>query len=388
MPLLLLVSGGVTTQEGGARYCFEATRIGLRSESRTPHLLLSPTANMVDAAHAVIERHENGYRVVRPGSTPRVRLNDALLPVGTPRPLDRGDVIRLGRFRVVLRSSREAAAETDPSAVTPSFPAVADRLVDTLAALVETYEQADPDDRAAALADAFSRGHRPVSAHEAVRHVRSLLGEGKAPASGSKEDGTRERVGQGSVEGRPQSPREEALDTFAAALARILQVPDRFRSEFIGHDLAYPSDAQFLYEGDGQAIKRHVLDPALPEAERDTRLRYVEEAAASVAEHHVAMLDAYKQSIIQGIDELLHRLDPDVHREAMRDEHAFLSSLPVVGRLLMLRRIQAAWEALPSTDWDVAEQRLFRPAFTKAYLARVTVPHAPEEEAQDHHSHR
>lgn len=352
-------------------YRFEDARIGLRSQSGVPHLLLSPVANLADAAHAIIERHENGYRIVRCGGTPPAWLNGIPLPVGAPRALKGGDVIRLGRFCISPQFSTEPA-ESDSSAAASPLPAVADQLMDVLSSLVETYNQAG-EGRRAVLTDALTRAHRPVSAHEAVQYTISLLDNQGSERSGHAEG---EAEGpQGRVAGTAT-----VIDALAAALARVLRVPVRFRTEFIGHTLTHPSDAHFLYEGEGETIAHHLLDSSIPMDERNARLQYVEEAAASVVEHQVAMLDAYKGSIIQGIDELLGRLDPDVHREAVGDEHALLSSLPVVGRLLVLRRIRAAWNALPSTDWDVAEQRLFRPAFTKAYLERVTAPHTPEDE--------
>lgn len=181
---------------------------------------------------------------------------------------------------------------------------------------------------------------------------------------------------------------DAVIDTLTGALAQILRVPCEFRNEFIGRSLSVPSDTEFLYEGEGDVIKQHLLDESVAPNERDTRLQYVEEAAESLAEHHVAMLDAYKQSIIHGIDELVGRLNPETHREAVVDEHELLSYLPVLVRPLILKRIRTAWDALPVADWDVAEQRIFRPAFEKAYLAEMSVPHSSEETEDGAHSHR
>jgi hypothetical protein len=46
--------------------------------------------------------------------------------------------------------------------------------------------------------------------------------------------------------------------------------------------------------------------------------------------------------------------------------------LPMLATPAVLERLRAEWTELQMGDWSAAEQRVFRPAFIKAYLARMT----------------
>jgi hypothetical protein len=165
------------------------------------------------------------------------------------------------------------------------------------------------------------------------------------------------------------------VEVLADALAEALQVPRQFRQEFVGHPVSHPSDAQFLYEGEGSVIRQHLLDPALTGPERNRRLRYVREAAEALVLHQIAVLEGYKASVQAGLDELRRRVDPAVHRAAVREEHVAVEALPVLAEPVVLMRVRDECQALQREDWAAAEQRIFRPAFTKAYLEQMEVPH-------------
>jgi len=182
--------------------------------------------------------------------------------------------------------------------------------------------------------------------------------------------------GERPASGVPASVVEILTDAFAKAL----QVSRQFREEFVGHPFVHPPDAQFLYEGEGDTIREHLLDPELTGPEREQRLRSVEEAAEALALHQFAVLDGYKASVQAGLDELLGRLDPAAHRADVAETHEVFEALPALVEPVVLVRLRDECRALLREDWSVVEQRVFRPAFTKAYLEQMTAPHGTNSE--------
>ena len=157
-----------------------------------------------------------------------------------------------------------------------------------------------------------------------------------------------------------------------ASIARIIRIPWQFRHEFIGQTIMQSSDTMFLYEGDPDALKAHLLDPSIEDEERAKRLELVSDAAESMVAHQVAMLNGYKASVMDGAEELMDRLDPEAIKEDVVGESAVYKYLPVLAAPAVLERLKAKLYEMKAGDWSVAEQRVFRPTFIKAYLARMT----------------
>jgi hypothetical protein len=170
------------------------------------------------------------------------------------------------------------------------------------------------------------------------------------------------------------------LEAALAAVARLVNIPWQFRHEFIGQTIMQSSSTLFLYEGDPDAIKKHLLDPSLSNKERASRIERMREAAEDVAIHQVAMLSGYKASVMEGAQELLKEVDPDAIEAEVAKQSKLFEWFPGLARSAVIERLRATWNELHASDWSVAEQRIFRPAFIKAYLARMTAIRRADEE--------
>jgi len=95
------------------------------------------------------------------------------------------------------------------------------------------------------------------------------------------------------------------------------------------------------------------------------------------------MLNGYKASVTEGAEELLERLNPEAHREEVTEENVVYEYLPMLASPAVVERLQLTWNDLKRGDWSAAEQRIFRPAFIKAYLARMTAVEPSEEDTPD-----
>ena len=377
----------------------ERVTIGRGEEN---HLTLSDPKRVVSTEHAAIRRTEEGYELVDRGSKNFTYVGGTRLTAGQPYALSEGDVVRIGDFRIEFQRVERAPApaaggETVFEAdFTNPLAEPARRLGEALAELGTAYRAVEEQRRADALADALDRPDVEASVPAAVLpEVLEALGAGAADEDAGTEAANGEtkaenESAESSSAGAPASSGAHledpadgvlrtVLDGLADAVARVVKIPWQFRHEFIGQTVMQSADTQFLYEGDGDAIAEHLLEPGLSPSERQARLDRVAAAAESVAVHQVAMLDGYKASVTAGSEALLDEVDPDTHASAVQSGHWLFRQVSSLAAPAVLERLRREWTALREEDAAVLETRLFRPPFTKAYLARMTAPEASVE---------
>ncbi len=370
----------VTTQD----YLFREDRVTI-GRGRKNHLMLP--ASWVRPTHAIVDRAWGRYRLILSGWDEITSLNGESIINEQPCPLQEGDVLRVGSFRMEIQLPNlesKSSGEDDRTKENP-FDAPVRDLFNALKCISNTYEGTLASSRDRDLEAALAP--RSISPHVAVRKTLDGLWEGRRmPGSehSSETETTTFDEEQLPVD-RVQSDRHlngtsDVLEVLSFALARTLEVPAQFRCEFIGHTLTHPPEARFLYEGSGAKIKKHLTDSSASYQRQRKCLQYVEEAAESVARHQVATIKGYKASVITGVKELLQRLDPDAHRQDILEQNALFEHVPILTSARVLDRVQEECRDLLEDDWSVAEQRVFRPAFAKAYLSHITSPHTQDKD--------
>lgn len=395
MSLKLSVSNVAHASDASRDYLFQEERITI-GRGQANHLTLPAPRQVVSTEHAVVENTGETCQLISCSNDNVTYLNDQSISASTPHDLNEGDAFRIGDFRIEVHFSDESAiaeGEGESGIDENPFDEPVRQLIEALEMLTEAYEgEAASQRREEALADAFCNAHGPVSSHEAVQRSIGLLEGDPADPPGSDAASSEEEKANTNGTQRPSlgqgASESSVLDTLTDALATVLKVPGEFQSEFLGHLLAPPSEAEFLYEGNGTAIKQHLVDSTLSEDEQGRRLEYVEEAADSIALHQIAMLEGYKASVVNGTEELLARLDPGAHRDDVVAEYdvldyEVLEYVPVFTSPVVLERIREEWNELIKEDWSVAEQRIFRPAFAKAYLSRMGMVHSSDHSGKE-----
>jgi len=400
MPVKLRVTNTESDSDDPSEYLFDQDRVTIGRGSENDLTLPDPQ-RIVSTEHAVIQREGGTYQLVDRGSKNFTYLHDQRLTAGEPYELTEGDTFRLGNFEIEFTASKVDA--TSPAADETVFAAdfsnpfadPAQNLTEALANLIEAYEEEAPQRRDDALKDAFRRTDAELENSDVIQRLFDLLDlEPSAGASSSPPpDSSGESVSdpasmQDGPSSRPaihidEEVTDEVLDTLLESLSRIIEIPWQFRHEFIGQTIMQSSETEFLYEGDADTIKSHLLDPSLSQDERRRRLDHVEDAAEALAVHQVAMLNGYKASVTEGAEELLERLNPEAHREEVTEENVVYEYLPMLASPAVVERLQLTWNDLKRGDWSAAEQRIFRPAFIKAYLARMTAVEPSEEDTPD-----
>jgi predicted component of type VI protein secretion system len=369
MPVKLLVRRKQSTDASEQdSFIYEDDRITIGRDPSNS-LVLADEKKIVGRKHAEIHRSGGVYHVVDLESKNFTYLRGERLEASRPYPLREGDVFKIGDFEIEFALTAPARPDRDRTVfVANPFLELADELADMLRRMDGTFEQT-PGQREAALDEALRRAFAGEAASDEIAsRVASALG------------------GTQSVSLPQQStpiPRDKIVETllrFASALAGI---PSRFRHEFIGETIARSTDTSFLYDGDPESLREHLLDPTVSDEELDRRLAVVDKAAETLAHHQVALLEGYKASILTGVHRFLDLVDPDTIEKQLAQEQPLFRVLPILGKLRVLRRLAQACRELRSEDWAAAERRVFRPAFVRAYLAGMTslAKNDPEVEA-------
>lgn len=399
MPVKLRVVNTDSEADDPSEYIFEQDRVTIGRGSDNDLTLPDPK-RIVSTEHAEVRRSGRTYQLVDRGSKNFTYLRNQQLEAGTPYELAEGDVFRIGDFKIEFFSleTEPASPSSDETVFAADFSNPlddpAEDLMDALNELIEAYEQEAPQRRTDALKEAIRRADTEVESHEAVDRALHLLGLAQAEVSGSQAPSPKDEMEEASPYERSArsskkppvqagtAATDEVLDALLEAFSRIIEIPWQFRHEFIGQTIMQSADMRFLYDGDVTTMKQHLLDPAISQEERQKRLDRVEEAAEALAVHQVAMLNGYKASVMKGAEELLERLNPEAHQAEIIEENAVYEYLPVLASPVVLERLRTGWRDLKSGDWSAAEQRIFRPAFIKAYLARMTAADPSSEESQ------
>lgn len=404
MPITLRVTNQAVDASEPAEYHFEDDRItiGRGSDNR---LTLPDAKRVVSTRHAELRRSEGSYELVDLGSKNFTYLDGERLDPDRPYPIESGDTFRIGEFEIefVAREAPEpeVARTVFAADFTNPFEAPAAQLLEALEEIADAYEGEAPSRREDALQDAFRHASEELGHHDATRAVARLLGldaGAKAPADqatrapeapadappsdASTPDASRPSRPSTTAPVAPSEAIGAVLDALVEAVARLVGIPWRFRHEFIGQTIMQSADTAFLYEGDPDTIKRHLLDPSLSDAERAERIDRVREAAEAVVIHQVAMLNGYKASVMQGAQELLEAVNPEAIEAEVAEQNKLFELLPWLASPVVVERLQAQWNELQAGDRSVAEQRIFRPAFIKAYLARMTAVRSAEQDTR------
>lgn len=388
-------------------------------------LPLPDDRRIISKQHATITAADAVYYLTDLGSKNFTYLNGDRLTSGQPYPIRSGDSFQIGSYRltfevvdVALKPMVPAAFDQDRTVFDASFvnPFEEDAavLAATLRSIRKLYDEVAPSRRADALAEALRAAFGEGGSHEADVLVSSLIGGTALPIApspiapppvASPVPDVLSPVPP-PVEAVPllppaplppvpapapatpvwlqtDAPRlHRVVDAVLRAVTKLVGAPWQFRYEFIGQTIMQAEEAAFLYEGDAEVVKEHLLAPSLPEETFRERLALLEEAIDDLALHQLALLDGYRASVQQGAAHLLGLIDPEAIQQEVAGKNAFNRLVPQLAQAEVLKRLQAQLDELRNEDWSAVERRSYRPAFIKAYLARMTSirrPRGPSE---------
>ncbi len=336
----------------------------------TCSLPLDDPDRVVSKEHAEIRRTDDGLRIFDLGSKNQTfvggkRVGTAGLPVAD------GDQIQVGPFHidVALDLGLLVADDLDRTvfgaAFMNPFQDTAESVAAALGQLRRAYAETDLGPRndalEDALRDAFGPGQDAEFLSDLVRGTRTAAMPAAQPGASAPEV-LREVPPAALPPAAPEEPADgELLLAIATAAARLVSIPGQFRHEFLGHTVIHAPDTAFLFDADVDALVAHLSHP--DPAERAERRRLLGEAAEAVLHHHQALLEGYRAAARDGATALVDALDPDRFGDDVGG-----GLMPGARERALLDMVRQRCDYLRAESFAAAERRVYRPAFTQAYL--------------------
>jgi hypothetical protein len=373
-------------------YVFDHDRISIGRDSAS-HLVLPDPRRVVSKQHAEILSQGGAHQLLDLGSKNFTYLNDARLQPGKPYALQKGDLLRIGEYEIAFEPVVEEAYDYDRTVFDASFvnPFEEDavQLVRALASIQAKYARETPARRTDALREALEQAGEIDGTHEVNAILGRFIGvhshssqdalmEGAVPSTRAMAVDARANDLSATPSAKGMEPvhttegEDSITDMLAGALSKVIGIPWQFRHEFIGQTIAQSSESPMYYSGNPEALQTFMFDASISEEERDRRLGLVERWIDDLVLHQLALLDGYKASVLQGVERLLQELDPEATELSVRQEGAKYKILPILRRAQVTIRLLEKKRELQREDWSYAERTVFRPAFIKSYLARMT----------------
>ncbi len=354
-------------------YLFEDEVIAI-GRGRRCHLTLPDPDCILGRQHAEVRRVGTAIHLVDLDSKNGTYLAGQQLKPHKPYPLHEGAVFQLGDYEILFDiyqpgkpTPRFDVADAGqngvagPPAYANPFTDEVQALADVLARLMASYDDAPADQRAAALEEALAQALARVPPSEVTQRLGAWLQPGSHVTPEPSAD----------------EPYRQVVEALLPAVAQVAAMPAQFRYEFLGQTIVNAPEVAFLFDRDHEALRAHLLAPDLTEAERQQRLAAVQIALDELARHQVALLEGYRASAHEGAHHLATALDPEAKVEQASQSGALYRLLPLLARAKAMDELLSTYAMVAEGDWSAAERRYYRPAFIRAYLARLAETAAP-----------
>jgi predicted component of type VI protein secretion system len=366
MPLKLVVSN-VSLADAPQTYLFDDDRITIGRDEAV-HVTLSDNKRVVSTRHAELVRENDQFFLADLRSKNFTYLNGERLESDRKYPVKDGDRFKIGDFEISLSITETVPFEADRTVfLTNPFDEPVRQLASVLDKLATAYENEPPQRGLEAMKLSLLQTIDGKPSAKMLPMLQSLLSDSSLPPS------VRATPTQKPLTPLAPSARStRIMNELSDAVARLAYIPNRFKHEFIGHTIVTTDSSKFLHAEDGTVLRDHLLDPLADDAEFQSRLDMLSAAADEVAAHQVAMMEGYKASVQRGTTDLLNAVDPERVAADLGGKSWLMKALPFLASSEIVKALQRIVVELRADDWSVAERRVFRPAFIKAYLSTLS----------------
>ncbi len=405
----------VTREAEPARYdefVFSHDRVSIGRDSLCDLTLPDPQ-RLVSKQHALVEHSDGRFHLIDLGSKNQTVLNSRRIGAQQPTLLQNGDRIKIGDFILEFQVVESAvlAVDLDKTVfgndfVNP-FDEDARALAEALGRVVRTHATEPIGRRDDALREAFEDAMFGLERGEATRLVAEMLVPlselGRAapqstPASPAPAPPYPARPyeapppyapsGADAVPGDPwqreaafgrdagaqpeqSGPMTQVVDLLLEAVVQLVRGLWQFRLEFLGQTVIETPGTFAVHTSSAEEASRYLLDPGIPEDERNRRLMQVESAVQDVLAHQVGVLEGYKAGVKDGVTQLIDELDPSRQEEGETEKRSGLDFL-FKSKEGSLERIERKHREMKAEHHGAFEKRFFRPAFIRTYLRAIS----------------
>ena len=378
MPFILKVIRQSNSEELFERK-FEQEIITIGRDSSNS-LALEDTKRLISRRHAKIKREGKDYCLFDEDSRNGTFLNEQRVSPGQPYALQNGDMVKIGEYNIQYTFITTSASDEDTTVVFENpFRKEAQNLVTLLRQIQKKYDPLVPNKDKAALQRAFKEaldGMEPGETEAAIaEELRGRSGvedsrstpvpPAAAPSTPLSQDAsTMVRVGQ-------------VLDLFMEAAISLVKRAATFRTEFIGTTMVQHKDS--LQSFSINELKTYLFDTSISEKELWKRLESLKNQIDESLLHQLALLDGYRGSIKEGVQELLNYLDL-LQLEQEFSQKKFLLGpikipyrwIPFYVQLHTYFTLRKRFLELLEEDRGAFDRKIFTPSFIRAYMKTMS----------------
>lgn len=328
----------------------------------TNHIPLEDKKKVVSREHAIIRFEDGVYYLNDKGSRNGTFMNNNRLKPDYPYTLDDQSEFVLGEYTVKISITEPKEEKYEETVfLTNPFQDDAETLLNILRSIDEKYQNENPYLRDDLIKQAFGD------------EILKITGSDFLKAFDEKEDSTK------SVQAISSDiPKDDTLfDILINLVVKLSQVISKFRTEFVGATLVQTKDSVQTQSKD--SLKNFLLDPAIPEEERNRRASVLNEEIEKVIIHQVALLDGYRASIQEGVSTLLKEINPAIIKKELMKENFEIGPVKIPKNLIPLyidlkamKKLELLLFNLSQEDRGVLEKKYFRSGFIGRYLETVS----------------
>ena len=344
-------------------YTFTQSEITLGRDLSNDIHLVDPKRT-ISRNHARLVLSSMGARLEDLKARNFTYLNNERLEYGEQRDVRNGDVISIGIFNIEFQAKDEVElTQIAESPLYNPFIEVIDDLIQSFKKVTEVYEDRPESRRETLLQDAIRGALSEIEKKDALKIVaKSIAPPTRSPRPQILEPPT-----------VFESPKvtgmsEEIIDALIVTVRDLIQIPYKFRSDFIGSTMMLDREASYLHAESFEVTKNYFLEATADELDVKQKVETLKKSAEEVSLHQLGMLEGYRAIVHQGIQGILKDIDPIQLEEQLSSPSFLASILPVFKKAEMAQWYTEKITALRDADWAVSEQRVYRPIFVRAYM--------------------
>lgn len=333
-------------------------------------LILDDTKRLISRRHAKIKREGKQYCIFDEDSRNGTFLNEQKITPQQPYPLEDGDTLKIGDYlihytRVVARTEDEDTTQVFEN----PFHKEAQGIVAFLQEIQQKYDSLAPNIDSEVLQRAFKEAFEGI---EAVETEKVIAGE-LAARSGKKSIETTSPLMPLSQDAPTMVRVGQALDLFMDAVISLVKGAWKFRTEFVGDTIMQAKDS--LHSLTAGELKKLLFETEISEKEFQKLLSRSKNQIDESLLHQLALLDGYRASIKEGVQELIQYIDPVKLEEEFSKKIFPLGPIkipyrwiPFYVQLNTYYVIRKRFRELLEEDRGAFDRKIFRPSFIRAYM--------------------
>ncbi|MEE9429991.1 MAG: FHA domain-containing protein [Melioribacteraceae bacterium] len=164
-----------------------------------------------------------------------------------------------------------------------------------------------------------------------------------------------------------------SFDILLESVTKLIQGFWHFRQEFFGVTIY-----QTIPISSVEKLKEFLFDLSISDEESNKRIELFRDELNKIFSHQVGLLDGYKESVNNGIENILKEVNPSVLENIINSEKFKIGSIslpykyiPFYARIKSIQIARSMHKKI-RLDMNVFEKKYFRPAFIKGYQKRIT----------------